>query len=63
MSNAFRIKDRNGGRDGERETGIKWGARDTANKCNKIKDGEMSAQKVEGISGGGGERKGKIEGD
>lgn len=57
MSNAFRIKERNGGRDGEREreTRIKQGGGDRENNCNKVKDGEMSAQKVRGVSGRRGE--------
>lgn len=67
MSNAFRIKERNGGRDEERErkTRIKQGGGDRENNCNKAKDGEMSAQKVRGFSGRewGGGRQGKIEGD
>lgn len=37
----------------KRKTGIKQEGRDRENNCYKVKDGEISAQKVRGFSGGG----------
>lgn len=66
MSNAFRIKQRSGGRDRERgreKTGIKQGGRDGRNNCNKVKHGGDECTESEGIQWKEGERQGKIEGD